>query len=286
MTPAPIPSPPRNLVSDGSTARGNAPGGEAPARKRPRRRRLLSPMQADGGAAASTDDGSASTSDPHRRPRGQVNARPLEQEHGARGSRGTLAAGLVGGDVSLDFVAAGPFTYDHATGLGSPPAVRLRQPEHQQDERRRGVPRGRRLRVQRPRHVLRRRSRSTTAPTGAARSSSTCPSATRRRASPARLRRHRERGDQHARRRQRGPRRQRDRRPFRTSTSTRRATTRSRAPSRSRTSTPGRRRSFASSCIWPARWGGTPTGNILNAIDGRPRRRRRTRSTSDRRPSR
>jgi uncharacterized repeat protein (TIGR01451 family) len=32
-----------------------------------------------------------------------------------------LAANLVGGDVSLDFVAAGPFTYDHTTGLGTPP---------------------------------------------------------------------------------------------------------------------------------------------------------------------
>jgi hypothetical protein len=31
------------------------------------------------------------------------------------------AAGLDGGDVSLDFVAAGPFTYNHATGLGTPP---------------------------------------------------------------------------------------------------------------------------------------------------------------------
>ena len=30
-------------------------------------------------------------------------------------------AGLDGGDISLDFVAAGPFTYNHATGLGSPP---------------------------------------------------------------------------------------------------------------------------------------------------------------------
>jgi uncharacterized repeat protein (TIGR01451 family) len=29
--------------------------------------------------------------------------------------------GLDGGDISLDFVAAGPFTYNHATGLGSPP---------------------------------------------------------------------------------------------------------------------------------------------------------------------
>src|SRR6185312_6276685 len=30
-------------------------------------------------------------------------------------------AGLDGGDISLDFVAAGPFTYNHTTGLGSPP---------------------------------------------------------------------------------------------------------------------------------------------------------------------
>jgi len=32
-----------------------------------------------------------------------------------------LAANLAGGDVGLDFVAAGPFTYNHATGLGTPP---------------------------------------------------------------------------------------------------------------------------------------------------------------------
>jgi uncharacterized repeat protein (TIGR01451 family) len=32
-----------------------------------------------------------------------------------------LATNLVGGDIGLDFVAAGPFTYDHATGLGTPP---------------------------------------------------------------------------------------------------------------------------------------------------------------------
>jgi uncharacterized repeat protein (TIGR01451 family) len=32
-----------------------------------------------------------------------------------------LATNLVGGDIGLDFVAAGPLTYNHATGLGSPP---------------------------------------------------------------------------------------------------------------------------------------------------------------------
>ena len=31
------------------------------------------------------------------------------------------AGGLDGGDIGLDFVAAGPFTYNHTTGLGSPP---------------------------------------------------------------------------------------------------------------------------------------------------------------------
>ena len=31
------------------------------------------------------------------------------------------AAALAGGDIDLDFVAAGPFTYDHATGLGTNP---------------------------------------------------------------------------------------------------------------------------------------------------------------------
>ncbi len=42
----------------------------------------------------------------------------------SRDSAGLAAApvaGLDGGDIGLDFVAAGPFTYNHATGLGSPP---------------------------------------------------------------------------------------------------------------------------------------------------------------------
>ena len=56
-------------------------------------------------------------------------------------------AALDGGDIDLDFVAAGPFTYDHATGLGTNPRIRIRQPHHQQVERSRGVVGGRRLRV-------------------------------------------------------------------------------------------------------------------------------------------
>ena len=39
----------------------------------------------------------------------------------AGASAAPTATGLTGGDVSLDYVAAGPFTYDHSTGVGTPP---------------------------------------------------------------------------------------------------------------------------------------------------------------------
>ena len=37
------------------------------------------------------------------------------------GTGGATRGGPRPGDVSLDFVAAGPFTYDHSTGLGPRP---------------------------------------------------------------------------------------------------------------------------------------------------------------------
>ena len=48
-------------------------------------------------------------------------ASQLPTASAGRGAGILSHGGLHGGDVSLDFVAAGPFTYDHSTGLGTHP---------------------------------------------------------------------------------------------------------------------------------------------------------------------
>ncbi|MGH2679715.1 MAG: DUF7507 domain-containing protein [Actinomycetota bacterium] len=111
------------VVSDGDTGdvvlpEEAAPAEEAPAEETPADdapiEEVPSGGEGDGGAEAASDD-DASTSSGKTRKNSPSNARagddPVIQSHG----------GLHGGDVNLDFVAAGPFTYDHATGLGTPP---------------------------------------------------------------------------------------------------------------------------------------------------------------------
>jgi uncharacterized repeat protein (TIGR01451 family) len=75
-----------------------APAEEAPAEETP-----------SVGSAATSDGGSGRTRT--ARVGGGAGGGPGIQSHG----------GLHGRDVSLDFVAAGPFTYDHGTGLGTYP---------------------------------------------------------------------------------------------------------------------------------------------------------------------
>jgi uncharacterized repeat protein (TIGR01451 family) len=73
-----------------------------------------------GDSGASSGGGAASTS---------RTTSPTRTLHIARANRPAALArpaappvtGLQGGDIGLDFVAAGPFTYNHATGLGSNP---------------------------------------------------------------------------------------------------------------------------------------------------------------------
>ena len=88
-------------------AEEEAPPAEEPAEEAP----AVDDGASSGGgkASASADDGSTSGK------RSKLNAARagdvVIQSHG----------GLHGGDVSLDYVAAGPFTYDHATGVGTYP---------------------------------------------------------------------------------------------------------------------------------------------------------------------
>jgi uncharacterized repeat protein (TIGR01451 family) len=101
--------------SDGSVSRlSTLPVAQAPAAE------ASGTDASSGDSAASSSGGAATTS------RTTSSTRSL---HITRANRpAALAApaappagGLAGGDIGLDFVAAGPFTYNHTTGLGSPP---------------------------------------------------------------------------------------------------------------------------------------------------------------------
>jgi uncharacterized repeat protein (TIGR01451 family) len=65
-----------------------------------------------GATAAASDDAGSNTENNARKDQSAAAASDVViQNHG----------GLHGGDVDLDFVAAGPFTYDHSTGVGTNP---------------------------------------------------------------------------------------------------------------------------------------------------------------------
>jgi len=98
---------------------------EAPAEEAPAEEAAVEEAPAEE-APAATDAGGGSSSDDV----GVASASPSDARSGKSNTAGAgdavIAAppgggGLDGGDISLDFVAAGPFTYDHATGLGTHP---------------------------------------------------------------------------------------------------------------------------------------------------------------------
>jgi hypothetical protein len=111
------------VLSDGRTDEATLPVVEAPAEEAPADEAPAeeAPVaEADGDAGAAVDGGAASTKSSGEGTR-KVNV--------ARTSRSTALAApaappgdsLEGGDIDLDFIAAGPFTYNHATGLGPNP---------------------------------------------------------------------------------------------------------------------------------------------------------------------
>jgi uncharacterized repeat protein (TIGR01451 family) len=90
-----------------------APAEEAPAEQAPAEEAPV----ADEGSDDTEDsaEGAAATS------RTAPKASQLKVASAGRGAGILSHGGLHGGDVNLDFVAAGPFTYDHSTGLGTHP---------------------------------------------------------------------------------------------------------------------------------------------------------------------
>jgi uncharacterized repeat protein (TIGR01451 family) len=116
-----------DLLSDGSTDEATLPVEEAPAEEAPAEEAPAEEAPAeeapvadegDGGSAAVTDDGSSSA--PSART-GQVNVARVKKTTALAAPAAPPGGSLDGGDIDLDFIAAGPFTYDHATGLGTYP---------------------------------------------------------------------------------------------------------------------------------------------------------------------
>lgn len=93
------------------------------------------PAAADGAKATAADGGSATASKGSSAAgtvTGSVSSAAGQLQTGSAGKGGSsrrdadaaapaAVLQLDGGDIDLDFVAAGPFTYNHATGIGSPP---------------------------------------------------------------------------------------------------------------------------------------------------------------------
>jgi uncharacterized repeat protein (TIGR01451 family) len=92
-----------------------APTDEAPAEEAP------AAVEGPGDSGASSGNGAASVSGPTSGTRTLTGGRADKLAAASARPEAAPVAGLEGGDVSLDFVAAGPFTYNHATGLGTPP---------------------------------------------------------------------------------------------------------------------------------------------------------------------
>ena len=110
------------VLSDGSTGEGTLPAEEAPAEEAPAEEAPAEEAPvAEADEDTSTATGAAATGSGGTRT-GKINV--------ARANRTTALAApaappgggsLDGGDIDLDFIAAGPFTYSHVTGLGPNP---------------------------------------------------------------------------------------------------------------------------------------------------------------------
>ena len=113
-------------ISDGSTEEGTVPvqeapveeafAEEAPAEEAPAEE--VPAAEADGDA--STGAGAATAGAGEAR-KGQINVARTNRTTAIAAPAAPPGGSLDGGDIDLDFIAAGPFTYDHATGLGPNP---------------------------------------------------------------------------------------------------------------------------------------------------------------------
>ena len=122
------------ILSDGSAGEGTLPVEEAPAEEAPAEEapaeeapveEAPAEVPAEEGPAAETDadtsgTGAAATGAGEAR-KGQIDVARVNRTTAIAAPAAPPASELDGGDIDLDYVAAGPFTYDHATGLGTHP---------------------------------------------------------------------------------------------------------------------------------------------------------------------
>jgi uncharacterized repeat protein (TIGR01451 family) len=113
-----------DLLSDGGTGDATLPVAEAPADEAPAEEAPAEEAPAEEAPAeeapeeGSADAGAAATSPGGPRTTKKLN---VARTDGGAGIAAAPGSSLSGGDIDLDYVAAGPFTYDHATGLGTYP---------------------------------------------------------------------------------------------------------------------------------------------------------------------
>ena len=107
-------------ASSGEAAASEAPAAEAPAAEAPAAEAPAADVPAvDDTAADAADDTSGAAAAPAAR---QARAqKPAKADRSGAVAAPAAAQQLDGGDIDVDFVAAGPFTYDHSTGLGTNP---------------------------------------------------------------------------------------------------------------------------------------------------------------------
>ena len=96
--------------------RRGGPAEEAPAEEVPAEE--VPSAEADGDDSTGRSGGNSGRGEARN---GQGQRRSRQPDDRDRGSGGSPGGSLDGGDIDLDYVAAGPFTYDHATGLGTHP---------------------------------------------------------------------------------------------------------------------------------------------------------------------
>ncbi len=108
------------VLSDGSTDEGTLPVEEAPAEEAPAEEAPAEEAPAAEADGDTSGTGAAETGAGDAR-KGQINVARVSRTTAIAAPAAPPASELDGGDIDLDYVAAGPFTYNHATGLGTHP---------------------------------------------------------------------------------------------------------------------------------------------------------------------
>jgi uncharacterized repeat protein (TIGR01451 family) len=113
-----------DATTDGVLGDATLPGAEASAEEAPAEEAPAEAAPAAeevGGDSEGSPDGGAASASRSTPRTSRLSTARADRDAAIAAPAPAPVAGLDGGDISLDFVAAGPFTYNHATGLGTHP---------------------------------------------------------------------------------------------------------------------------------------------------------------------